>query len=549
MLLLTCPRLRPTRRDRVPLRRPGPRGLPGEPDVPHRTKNGPTTCSTVTTPKGTVRRALGPQRRLPPVVQRRCATRRQLRDRPREAVHESPAPRPRRQSPTHRQGGTQRSQQPASPSATPAPLPRKELAVPQNARIATGGRSDQLRRFTVDGAGVRRPPGRHRRVGAAGQRPDPRRRLALPSDRPRGIMAAGVEEPNALVQVGGRLPGADGRRVHAARHHRLLVDRPERQLPLGPGRPRPRRATRPTTTRCTSTPTSWSSAAVRRAWPRPVEAVRSRRPGHPARRPARARRRAALRFHADCEQIDGRAGPGLGRSAVEAELVAGRRSHRPEPHHGLRVLRRQLRHRRPEPHRPPRRPGSRSGVSRQRIWHIRAGQVVLATGAHERPLVFDEQRPPGHHARRRPCAATSTATPCAAGQTRGRQHHQRLAPTTLVDGPAAPPASRSPPSLDARAAACRRAAAAAVESRRPGRCIGSAVADTAAEDETGRMTRVDRPQHRRRRRAHLRASSSCACRPAGRLRWLEPGGAPPQPAARASCAGTTARQPSCPPTA
>src|SRR5699024_7890326 len=27
------------------------------------------------------------------------------------------------------------------------------------------------------------------------------------------------------------------------------------------------------------------------------------------------------------------------------------------------------------------------GVSRERVWHVRANQVVLATGAHERPLV------------------------------------------------------------------------------------------------------------------------------------------------------------------
>ena len=31
MLLITCPWLRPPRRDRVPLRRPGPRGLPRDP--------------------------------------------------------------------------------------------------------------------------------------------------------------------------------------------------------------------------------------------------------------------------------------------------------------------------------------------------------------------------------------------------------------------------------------------------------------------------------------------------------------------------------------
>ncbi|WP_322938013.1 sarcosine oxidase subunit alpha family protein [Nocardioides bizhenqiangii] len=35
------------------------------------------------------------------------------------------------------------------------------------------------------------------------------------------------------------------------------------------------------------------------------------------------------------------------------------------------------------------------GVSRQRVWHIRARQVVLATGAHERPLVFSGNDRPG----------------------------------------------------------------------------------------------------------------------------------------------------------
>ncbi|WP_171112850.1 MULTISPECIES: sarcosine oxidase subunit alpha family protein [unclassified Streptomyces] len=35
------------------------------------------------------------------------------------------------------------------------------------------------------------------------------------------------------------------------------------------------------------------------------------------------------------------------------------------------------------------------GVSRQRLWHIRARQVVLATGAHERPLVFAGNDRPG----------------------------------------------------------------------------------------------------------------------------------------------------------
>lgn len=34
-------------------------------------------------------------------------------------------------------------------------------------------------------------------------------------------------------------------------------------------------------------------------------------------------------------------------------------------------------------------------VSRQRLWHIRAGQAVLATGAHERPMVFEGNDRPG----------------------------------------------------------------------------------------------------------------------------------------------------------
>ena len=36
-----------------------------------------------------------------------------------------------------------------------------------------------------------------------------------------------------------------------------------------------------------------------------------------------------------------------------------------------------------------------AGISRERIWHVRAQQVVLATGAHERPLVFKNNDRPG----------------------------------------------------------------------------------------------------------------------------------------------------------
>jgi len=36
-----------------------------------------------------------------------------------------------------------------------------------------------------------------------------------------------------------------------------------------------------------------------------------------------------------------------------------------------------------------------AGVSRQRVWHVRARHVVLATGAHERPIVFADNDRPG----------------------------------------------------------------------------------------------------------------------------------------------------------
>lgn len=35
------------------------------------------------------------------------------------------------------------------------------------------------------------------------------------------------------------------------------------------------------------------------------------------------------------------------------------------------------------------------GISRERIWHVRANQIVLATGAHERPLIFQNNDRPG----------------------------------------------------------------------------------------------------------------------------------------------------------
>ncbi len=43
--------------------------------------------------------------------------------------------------------------------------------------------------------------------------------------------------------------------------------------------------------------------------------------------------------------------------------------------------------------------GAAIGSARQRLWKVRAAQVVLATGAHERPLVFADNDRPGRNAR------------------------------------------------------------------------------------------------------------------------------------------------------
>ena len=43
-------------------------------------------------------------------------------------------------------------------------------------------------------------------------------------------------------------------------------------------------------------------------------------------------------------------------------------------------------------------PAAPAGLPRQRLWHIRARRVVLATGAIERPPGLSRQRPARHHA-------------------------------------------------------------------------------------------------------------------------------------------------------
>ncbi len=127
----------------------------------------------------------------------------------------------------------------------------------QNARLAAGGRIDRTIswRFTVDGEEFTGHPGdtlasallANGRIAAGN---------SLYEDRARGIMAAGVEEPNALVRVGATVPGPRGR-VHASRHHRHPGGRPEGRTCSTAWAAWTRPRTAPSTTRSTSTPTSW----------------------------------------------------------------------------------------------------------------------------------------------------------------------------------------------------------------------------------------------------------------------------------------------------
>ena len=198
-----------------------------------------------------------------------------------------------------------------------------------------------------------------------------------PLGRPRGIIAAGREEPNALVQVERAVPGADAARPPRSSCTTGWWPRACRTGPAG--RPSP---TPPLRREVRRTPTcSWSAPARPGSRPR-CAAARTGARVILARRPARARRRPAR--HA-AEPIDGGPAPGVGGRGTWPSWPTRRRGRacctrttafgvyddnyvlalqRRTDHLGAAARRRTC--------------------PAQRIWHIRARQVVLATGAHER---------------------------------------------------------------------------------------------------------------------------------------------------------------------
>jgi sarcosine oxidase, subunit alpha len=255
-------------------------------------------------------------------------------------------------------------------------------------RLPHGGRIDRgtLLRFTLDGRELTGHPGdtvasAMLASGLAEVAP------SIYRNRPRGIVAAGVEEPNALLRIGG--PCAEG------------------MLPA-------------TTVELYDGLNATALSGMGRLDPAPDPAVYDKKYAHtdvlvvgagPAGLAAAA---AAASSGARVILVDGQPEPGgsllagrtetVGaqpalawaaevRAALDAapEVVVLPRTTAFGSYDDNYVLALQRR----TDHLGADAPEPSEGVSRQRLWHIRARQVVLATGAHERPLVFAGNDRPG----------------------------------------------------------------------------------------------------------------------------------------------------------
>ncbi|MGW5450059.1 sarcosine oxidase subunit alpha family protein [Streptomyces asiaticus] len=258
----------------------------------------------------------------------------------------------------------------------------------QRCRLRQGGRIERgtVLRFTVDGRELTGHPGD---TVASAMLANGVVEVApsIYRGRPRGIVTAGVEEPNALVQLGGSCS--------------------EGMLPA-------------TTVELYDGLSATTLSGMGRLDPAPDPAVYDKKYVHtdvlvigagPAGLAAAA---AAAGSGARVILLDDQPEPGGSLLSGRAERVGAQTAlewvaevraaldaapeavvlHRTsafgsyDDNYVLAVQRR-------TDHLGPDAPDTAEGVSRQRLWHIRARQVVLATGAHERPLVFAGNDRPG----------------------------------------------------------------------------------------------------------------------------------------------------------
>ncbi len=264
----------------------------------------------------------------------------------------------------------------------------------QNARLDAGGRIDRTIswHFTVDGKEFTGHPGdtlasaliANGRIAAGN---------SLYENRARGIMSAGVEESNAMVKIAPRFPGDVAESMLPATTV-TLVDGLKAELLNGLGKLDPEEDRAEYDKKYVHT-----DVLVIGGGPAGLAA---------AREAVRTGARVILMDDQPelggsllsgstspelAETIEGK--PALEWVAdVEAELVSGAEStvlNRTsafgayDANYVIAVQNRTDHLSSP----------AAPGVSRQRIWHVRAKQVVLAPGAHERPLVFENNDRPG----------------------------------------------------------------------------------------------------------------------------------------------------------